>query len=173
MNQDEINKLLELAGKPRIQVSGDYVEHKHVEYEFTNFGTIESGGVTFPSKEEPAKDLTNSEAEVFNAIEAVQKVKDEQDHYIMHDYDQWYAIFRVLSHFCGYPKKPKDFEKTMRNIGSDNLRIPCQYDNFRKVTLNKLPPNVALWPQFLNTADQYSQKQITVAILLMNELKLE
>lgn len=172
MNQDEINKLLELAGQPRIQVSGDYVEHKHVEYEFTNFGTIESGGVSFASKEK-GKDLTNTETEVYNAIEAVQKEKDEQDHYVMHDYDQWYAIFRVLSHFCGYPTKPKDFEKTMRNIGSDNLRIPCQYDNFRKVTLNKLPKNVALWPQYVNTADQYSQKQLSVAILLMNRLQLE
>ena len=171
MNQDDINKLWELVGKPRIQVSGDYVEHKHVEYEVNNFGTIESGGVTFPSKEEP-KALTSTEAEVFNAIEAVQKEKDEQGHYIMHDYDQWYAIFRVLSRCCGYPTKPKDFEKTMRNMGSDNLRIPCQYDNFRKVTLNKLPQNVALWSQYAKTADQYTQKQISVAILLMKTLKI-
>lgn len=172
MNQEEINKLWDLVGKPRIQVSGDYVENKHIDYEVNNYGTIETGGVVLGAKGKD-KELTNTEAEIYNAIETVQKEKDEQDHYIMHDYDQWYAIFRVLSHFCGYPTKPKDFEKTMRNIGSDNLRIPCQYDNFRKVTLNKLPKNVALWPQFVNTADQYSQKQLSVAILLMNELKLE
>lgn len=171
MNQEEINKLLDLVGKPRVQVSGDYVEHKNIEYEVNNYGTIESGGVSILTKEK-GKDLTITEAEVYKAIEAVQKEKDEQNHYIMHDYDQWYAIFRVLSHYCGYPAKPKDFEKTMRNIGSDNLRIPCQYDNFRKVTLNMLPKNVSLWPQYVNTADQYSQKQLSVAILLMNELDL-
>jgi hypothetical protein len=91
----------------------------------------------------------------------------------MHDLDQWYAVFRVLSQFCGYPMKPKDFEQTMKNIGADDFRLPCKYENFRKVTLNKLPQNVSLWKQFVNSADQYSLKQIKVAIKLMDLLHIE
>jgi hypothetical protein len=91
----------------------------------------------------------------------------------MHDKDQWYAVFRVLNHYCGYPAKPKDFEITMKNIGSDSFRLPCNYENFRKVALNQLPKNVSLWKQFKNKADQYSLKQINVATKLMELLNLE
>jgi hypothetical protein len=79
----------------------------------------------------------------------------------------------LLAHFCGYPKKAKDFEKTMKNIGADSFRLPCKYESFRKVTLNQLPQNVALWKQYANAADQYSLKQIQVAMKLMELLQIE
>ena len=61
----------------------------------------------------------------------------------------------------------------MKNIGSDRFRIPCKYDNFRKVALNQLPQNVALWKQYINSADQYSMKQLKVALKLMELLNIE
>ena len=69
--------------------------------------------------------------------------------------------------------KPKDFETSMKNIGCDDLRLPCKYENFRKVVLNQLPQNVGLWRQYLNSADQYSLKHLKVAIKLMDILHVE
>ena len=166
---DDLQKILEAIAKSGIKVEGDFVAQKNVEYEVVG---VDAGGIGIQING-TCKKLTKTEEEIYTAIENLQKDKNDEGKFIMYDFDQWYAIFRVLSQFCGYPSKPKDFEKSMRNIGSDDLRIPCKYDNFRKVTLNKLPMNVALWSQYLKTADQYSQKQLIVAITLMEKLNIE
>ena len=116
---------------------------------------------------------TKTEEEVKTAIEKLMGEKDSQDNFLMNDKEQWYAIFRVLSYFCGYPSKPADFSRTMENLGMDEMRVPCKYDSFRKVSPNQLPPNVSLWPQYKNTADHYSMKQVVVAVRLMELLEIE
>ena len=170
MNQEELQKALEALGKSGITVNGDLVLEKHVENEI---GNVEAGGIGIQINNGKDSSLSVSDKDIKTAIEELQAMQDDNDEYLMHDLDQWYAIFRVLSQFCGYPKKPKDFELTMKNIGADGFRLPCKYDNFRKVTLNKLPQNVALWKQYVNSADQYSLKQIKVAIKLMDLLYIE
>lgn len=171
MKQEKLQKTLESLAKSGITVAGDLVLEKKVEYEVNN---VEKGGIGIQiingSKELP---LTNSDKEMKSVLEKLQEAKDENGKYIMYDYDQWHAVFRVLSQFRGYPTKPKDFETSMKNIGSDEFRIPCKYDNYRKVTLNKLPQNVALWKQYINSADQYSLKQLKVAMKLMELLNIE
>ena len=139
-------------------VVGDKVQHK-VE-------KVEAGGIGFQISSAEVPRLTASEQEVIVAIGQLQEATDDQGNYLMHDLDQWYAVFRVLSHYCGYPSQPKDFAQTMQNIGADGLRLPCKYESFRKVALHKLPQNVELWNQYLNVADQYSLKQIKVALKL-------
>ena len=170
MNQEELQKALEALGKSGITVNGDLVLEKHVENEI---GNVEAGGIGIQINNGKDSSLSVSDKGIKTAIEELQAMQDDNDEYLMHDLDQWYAVFRVLSQFCGYPKKPKDFELTMKNIGADGFRLPCKYDNFRKVTLNKLPQNVALWKQYVNSADQYSLKQIKVAIKLMDLLYIE
>ena len=170
MNQEDIQKALEAIGKSGITVAGDLVLEKKVEYEVNN---VETGGIGIQINNSKETPLAKSDKDIKEAIKKLQEERDEQGKFLMHDLDQWYAIFRVLSHFCGYPKKRKDFEKTMKNIGADDFRIPCKYENFRKVALNQLPQNVALWKQFVNSADQYSLKQIIVAMKLMELLHLE
>ena len=170
MNQEELQKALEALGKSGITVNGDLVLEKHVENEI---GNVEAGGIGIQINNGKDSSLSVSDKDIKTAIEELQAIQDDGSEYLMHDLDQWYAVFRVLSQFCGYPKKPKDFELTMKNIGADGFRLPCKYDNFRKVTLNKLPQNVALWKQYVNSADQYSLKQIKVAIKLMDLLYIE
>ena len=170
MNQEELQKALEALGKSGITVNGDLVLEKHVENEI---GNVEAGGIGIQINNGKDSSLSVSDKDIKSAIEELQALQDDDGEYLMHDLDQWYAVFRVLSQFCGYPKKPKDFELTMKNIGADGFRLPCKYDNFRKVTLNKLPQNVALWKQYVNSADQYSLKQIKVAIKLMDLLYIE
>ena len=41
------------------------------------------------------------------------------------------------------------------------------YDSVRKVHLSQLPQNVELWPQYQNAVDEYSRKQVVVAVRLM------
>ena len=170
MTQEDIQKALEAIGKNGITVAGDLVLEKNVEYEVAN---VENGGIGIQIVNGCNTQLTTCDENVLSAIEALQEARDEQGRYIMHDLDQWYAVFRVLSHFCGYPSKPRDFEQTMKNIGADSLRLPCKYESFRKVVLNKLPQNVALWRQYEASADQYSMKQIKVALKLMEIMHLE
>ena len=170
MKTEDLQKTLEAIGKSGITVAGDLVLEKNVEYEVNN---VEAGGIGIQIINGNSDFLTSTEKEIKAAILDLQEAKDDQDRYIMHDHDQWYAIFRVLSQFRGYPNKPKDFEQTMKNMGSDDFRLPCKYDNFRKVNLHQLPQNVALWKQHLNSADQYSLKQVKVAIKLMELLNIE
>jgi hypothetical protein len=134
---------------------------------------VAAGGIGIQIIHGTEAPLAPSDMDVKEALEELQSAKDERGEYLMRDLDQWYAVFRVLSHFCGYPKKAKDFEKTMKNIGADSFRLPCKYESFRKVTLNQLPQNVALWKQYANAADQYSLKQIQVAMKLMELMQIE
>jgi hypothetical protein len=169
MDKEELQKALEAIGKGGINVAGDLVIEKHVDYEVSN---VEAGGIGIQINSGREKSLTTSDEDIKEAIEALMEATDGEGQYIMHDLDQWYAIFRVLSQLCGYSSKPKDFETNMRNIGADKLRIPCKYDNYRKIVLSQLPANVTLWGQYKNSADQYSMKQIKVAVKLMQLLHL-
>jgi len=170
MKQEDIQKALEAIGKSGIIVKGDLVLEKKVDYEVAN---VENGGIGIQINYGKVASLTKSDKDIKGAIVELQESKDEKGEYLMQDLDQWYAVFRVLSDFCGYPKKPKEFEKTMKNLGTDELRLPCKYDNYRKVTLNQLPHNLTLWKQYANSADQYSMKQLKVAIKLMELLHIE
>lgn len=169
MTQEDLKRALEALGKSGITVAGDLVLEKNVEYEVNN---VEAGGIGIQFVGGSTAPLTAAEKDIKAALEELLEARDEKGAYVMHDLDQWYAVFRVLSHFCGYPAKAKDFEMTMKNLGADEWRVPCKYDNFRKVTLNKLPQNVGLWRQYVGTADQYSMKQLKVAVKLMDILKL-
>lgn len=172
MKQENIEKALEALGKGGITIQGDFVMSKQVEYEVNG---VEAGGIGIQiiNNSKEGTPLTVADKDIKEALEELQNAKDEQDKYIMFDYDQWYAVFRVLSQFCGYPSKPKDFDTTMKNIGADKMRVPCKYESYRKVALNKLPQNIALWKQYMNIADQYSLKQVKVAVKLMEILHIE
>ena len=169
MDKEELQEALEAIGKGGINVAGDLVIEKHVDYEVNN---VEASGIGIQINSGKEKSLTTSDEDIKEAIEALMEATDDEGQYIMHDLDQWYAIFRVLSQLCGYSSKPKDFETNMRNIGADKLRIPCKYDNYRKIVLSQLPAKVTLWGQYKNSADQYSMKQIKVAVKLMQLLHL-
>ena len=134
---------------------------------------VNKGEVYYQKYGEGTPTISKTEEDVKQAIVKLMEARDERNEYLIRDQDQWYAIFRVLSTFCGYPQKPSDFSKTMENLGMGEVRIPCKYDSFRKVSPNQLPQNVSLWHQYENTADQYSKKQVIVAIKLMDLLEID
>ena len=89
----------------------------------------------------------------------------------MQDQEQWFAAKAVLTQVCGFPVKPAEFEKVLKNLGLDHLRVPYVYDSVRKVHVHQLPTNIELWHQYLNTADEYSRKQVVVAVKLIELLE--
>ncbi len=134
---------------------------------------VNKGEVYYQKYGEGAPTISKTEEEVKNAIVKLMEARDEQNEFLIRDQAQWYAIFRVLSTFCGYPQRAADFSRTMENLGMGEVRIPCKYESFRKVSLNQLPQNVSLWHQYENTADQYSRKQVVVGMKLMELLEID
>ncbi|MCR5138892.1 MAG: hypothetical protein K6B45_01835 [Bacteroidaceae bacterium] len=134
---------------------------------------VNEGEVYYQKYASGASGSTKTEDDVKNALDKLMNLKDDDGTYVMKEQLQWYAIFRVLSTLCGFPKTAVDFERTMVNLGADKMRVPCRYESFRKVAVHQLPQNVALWGQYLNTTDQYSKKQAVVAVKLMDILEIE
>lgn len=119
---------------------------------------------------EPRETATKTDKQVKQAVERLMDACDDQGLYLMQDQEQWFALKAVLTQVCGFPVKPADFERSLKNLGVDQLRVPYVYDSVRKVHVHQLPQNVELWHQYLNTADEYSHKQVVVAVRLMELL---
>ena len=120
---------------------------------------------------EPRETATKTDKQVKQAVELLMDACDEQGLYLMQDQEQWFAAKAVLTQVCGFPVKPADFERSLKNLGLDQLRVPYVYDSVRKVHVHQLPQNVELWHQYQNTADEYSRKQVVVATKLMELLE--
>jgi len=127
------------------------------------------------SEQDKSMTLTYSEQKTKAAIEEIMNMQDDQDEYIFKDQEQWYAVYKVLSTFCGYPAKMTDFERVIKDMGCGDLRIPCKYESFRKVPdkISQLPPNIKLWPSFNNSVGQTSKKILVVALKLMDLLGIK
>ncbi len=117
--------------------------------------------------------VTKTEEDIKEAVKRLMDEKDTEGHYLLHDQDQHYAVKKVLTSFFGFPQKPSDYSMLMHNLELDNLRVKYDNESVRKVHLHNLPPNVSLWHQYQNTADQYSFKQVVVAVKLMELLGVE
>ena len=152
-----INEAVQLPDeeKPSTQIQADQVIMQN------------SGTVNGPTPRETA---TKTDKQVKQAVEQLMAAQDAEGAYVMQDQEQWYAVKAVLTQQCGFPVKPSDFERALKNLALDQLRVPYVYDSVRKVHAHQLPGNVELWHQYQNTADEYSHKQVAVAVRLMELL---
>lgn len=117
---------------------------------------------------------TKTEEAIKRAVIRLMEEKDEKGNYIVFEQGQFFGIKAVLtSPLCGLPSKPADFAKVMHNLELDNLRVRYDYESVRKIAPHQLPKNVELWHQYQNTADDYSMKQVTPAVRLMELLEEE
>lgn len=139
-----------------------------------NLMTGEHAQAIYNEASAPKPTATKTEERIKRALIRLMDEKDEKGHYLVYEQGQFYGLKAVLtSHICGLPSKPADFEKVMGNMELDKLRIPYVYDSVRKIHPHKLPPNVELWHQYLNIADDYSLKQVIPAVRLMELLEEE
>ena len=112
---------------------------------------------------------TLSELQIIWAVRHLMNEITDKGKYLMYNQDQFYAIMRVLVKCYGVRNSPKtEFGKFMTNLGLDNLRIPYKYESVRKVAPPKLAIlDVELWHQYSNDADEYTMKQVRIAVRLL------
>lgn len=134
---------------------------------------VNEGDVYYQKYAAGATGATKTEEDVKRAVERLMEEKGDDGNYLMRDQDQWYALKMVLTTYCGFPQKPAEFSRTIENLGLGQLRVQYKAESVKKVHLQQLPYNVALWRQYKNTADQYSMKQVTVAVRLMEILEVD
>ncbi|MBR6182859.1 MAG: hypothetical protein IKQ77_16825 [Prevotella sp.] len=134
----------------------------------SNFGTLNN---QVGAENENNRCVTKTEEEIKDAVIRLMDEKDVEGHYLLHDQEQWWAVKMVLTSVCGFPMKPADFGRVVKNLELDDLRVRYDYESVRKVHAHQLPNKVELWHNYQNTADEYSRKQVVVATRLMELLK--
>ena len=118
------------------------------------------------------KTYTRIEFQIRWAVKKLMDVKNDKGEYLVYDKDQHYAIKKVLVGLCGLPPKKKDYDKAMINLRLDNLRIPYNDENIRKIfppRINSL--NVTMWYQYINTEIEETAKQARVGVKLVELLE--
>lgn len=175
MKQEDIQKTLETLGKSGITVVGDLVVgEKHVENEVAN---VESGGIGIQivNGKENAP-LTVSDKEIKSALEEMFKVTDDEGVLFFRNKKQWWAVYRVLSTFCNYPKKMTLFVAKINDLELDYAgnTTTITYDSLsaapKDVPLMSCSP--AAWGTLKDVSDNYKQ-QYDVAEFLMQKLGIK
>ena len=76
----------------------------------------------------------------------------------------WFAIYKVLNKYEGFPSNMKEFCDCIDSMNFQNLSYPCVYNNWRKMPIeSNLPANVALWDNYKNKASGQMLRQIAIA----------
>lgn len=87
----------------------------------------------------------------------------------------WYAIYRVLNKYCGYPEKMTEFCHAIQNLDMEEMPYPCVYRNWRNVGAelrNILPQNLDLWNDYKNKVDEKTLQYIIIVEKLKEFLNL-
>lgn len=82
---------------------------------------------------------------------------------LMADGKGWFAIYKVLNKYEGYPVNMKEFCDCIDGMGLQDVKYPCVYNNWRKMTVElKLPINVDLWPEYKDKVSGQALRQINI-----------
>ena len=174
MTNEKMIAALETIGKSGITVKGDLVLEKKVDYEVAN---VESGGIGIQILNGKDVPLTTSDKDIKAALEALLKEKDANDHLLFQNKKQWWAVHRVLSAFCHYPKQMTAFKTKitdMEIVYSGNPNV-ISYDSLSAAS--KDVPLMATctpsaWDTLKDKSDNYKQ-QYAVAEFLMLKLGIK
>ena len=174
MNQEDLQKKLETISKSGIIVAGDFVLEKNVEYEVNN---VENGGIGIQILNGKDTPLTTSDKDIRAALEALLEEKDDKGKLLFKNKKQWWAVYRVLSTFCQYPKQMNSFKTKITDMEIDYGGNPnvITYDS-----LAAAPKDVPLmatcspsaWGTYKEINDNYKQ-QYAVAEFLMLKLGIK
>ena len=171
MNQEEIQKTIELLSKGGITVQGDFVVSKHVEYEVNN---VEKGGVGIQIANgiKTKTTLTESDKDIKAVLEALLKEKEENDRLLFKNKKQWWAVCRVLSTFCQYPKQQSSFKTKITDMEIDYGGNPnvITYDSL--TAASKSVPLMATcspstWETLKDKSDNYKQQYVVAEYLML------
>lgn len=133
--QNQIN--INLPPQPQMNITQIFND------KLLNNGTM-AGNINDPyyeRVEDDDDDHTPSEERVKKAIETL-----DAEGTITED-RQWFAIYKVLTQYCGYPTNMSLFCKNIEVLKLKPLNHPCKYDNWRRIgrVTPHLARNVDLW----------------------------
>lgn len=96
---------------------------------------------------------------------------------------QWYAVYRVLSKYCGFPAMMTKFIERAKELGWDKLGPDITEDTMKKATqpntkksstcCTELARDLCEWKALEGRADNKTRKQIAVAKKLCETLGLD
>lgn len=132
MKQEDIENALGVIGKGGVNVAGDLVLEKHVEYEVNN---VEAGGIGIQIVNGNTHDGRNhaqpSDEQVSRAISAI-------NGQILNNYQRWFGVVHYLSTMCGWPSNPMECCKRINQLpGHERWEWACKYENIRKFPSDK------------------------------------
>ena len=81
----------------------------------------------------------------------------------------WWAIYRVLTEKCGYPKNKRDFQSVIENLGIE-VGTKIVYDNWRNVNIPRLNVSVDTWKSLSDKLNSTEMKMYKLAERLMEML---
>ena len=175
----DIDKIKELAKTVSESLNlkdfnGDVVALKVVENEF---GNIEAGGIGIQIINGKDVPLTVSDKDIKATLESLLKEKDNKGKLLFKNKKQWWAVFRVLSTFCQYPKQMNSFKTKITDMEIDYGGNPnvITYDSV--VAASKEVPQMATsspsaWDTYKEISENYKQ-QYVVADYLMSKLGIK
>ena len=174
MTKEEMMAAIEAIGKGGITVRGDLVLEKKVDYEVAN---VESGGIGIQITNGKDVPLTTSDKDIKAAIEALLSERDSAKRRLFQNKKQWWAVYRVLSFFCHYPKQMTSFKTKITDMDIDYGGNPnaITYDSLSAAS--KDVPLMATcaplaWNTLKDKSDNYRQ-QYDVAEYLMLKLGIK
>ena len=134
MNQEELQRTLEALGKGGIQVNGDFVVSKHVEYEVNN---VEAGGIGIQIVNgNTLGGRTHAQAtdeQISRAIKAI----NGKDKILKHQQ----AFLGICSYLASHHQWPNNMELSANRImqlpGATEWELPCKWESIRKLLVLK------------------------------------
>ncbi len=153
---------------------GDIVALKVVENEF---GNIEAGGIGVQNNIVKDVPLTVSDKDIKSSLEALLKQKDDNDRLLFKNKKQWWAVYRVLSTFCHYPKQMTSFKTKITDMeidygGNSNVITYASLTDAPKEVPLMATSSPSSWDTYKEMSDNYKQ-QYDVAEYLMLKLGIK
>lgn len=170
MTKEERMAALEAIAKSGIRVAGDLVLEKNVEYEVNNMGASGNGIQIINGKVETP--LTVSDKDIKAALEALLREEDDNGKLLFKNKKQWWAVYRVLSTFCHYPKQMTAFKTKITDMEIDyggNTSV-ISYDSMADAL--KAVPLIATcspsaWGTYKELNDNYKQQYVAAEYLMI------
>lgn len=170
----DIEKIKELAKTVTESLNlkdfnGDIVALKVVENEF---GNIEAGGIGIQNNIVKDVPMTVSDKDIKATLEALLKEKDDNGKLLFKNKKQWWAVYRVLSAFCHYPKQMTSFKTKITDMeidygGNPNVITYDSLTDASKVVPQMATSSPSSWDTFKDVSDNYKQQYIVAEFLMI------
>ena len=148
---------------------GDIVALKVVENEF---GNIEAGGIGIQNNIVKDVPLTVTDKDIKSTLEALLREKDKEGKLLFKNKKQWWAVYRVLSTFCQYPKQMNSFKTKITDMEIDygENRNEITYDSLAaapKDVPQMATSSPSAWDTYKDISDNYKQQYVVAEYLML------